>query len=92
MDIQQIDTERILETTAPGFDYDEWSYFLEDIDASDEWKREYARLSWNIIFQATLFVKGVHPVQRTDTKCGLNSSNSKIILRDQTNLINDETH
>ena len=90
MDIQQIDTERILGPTAPGFDYDEWSKFLKEVDASEEWKQEYARLSWNLIFQATLFVKGMHPVQQTDHECGLNSSNSKMLFRDQTNLMNDK--
>lgn len=51
-------------------DYDLYAHYLEDTDLSEEEKREFLQMLWNIICEFVSLGFGVHPVQQAQKDCG----------------------
>lgn len=50
-------------------DYEKYAHFLESADWSEDQKREYAQMIWNIIVDFVSLGFGVHPVQQAEKGC-----------------------
>ena len=62
-------------------DYEKYVHFLEAADWSEDQKREYAQMIWNIIVDFVSLGFGVHPVQQARKDCiSANKTPSNAVL------------
>ena len=68
--LDEIDTDRLSAGAMIQVEYERYAYFLESTDASEEDKREFAQLLWNIMFSIASLRFGIHPLQVARKICG----------------------
>ena len=78
MDIQQIDTERILGEPTIGLDQEYWLQYLKGSDMRDCDKAECVLTVWNAMYAVASLGYRQNPIQQVDADCGqLEKSSSK---------------
>lgn len=69
-DLKKIATDRMSGQSLTRVDYERYAHFLEGLDASEEEKREFAQIVWNIVFSIASLGFKAHPVQVVQKICG----------------------
>lgn len=72
-EFDKIDTARLSSGSMIKVDYERYAHFLENSDASEDDKREFVQLIWNIVFSIASLGFSVHPVQAAQKICGKNA-------------------
>ena len=73
MDIQQIDTERILDKPNSGLDEEHWLKYLDTLDMDDNRKIECVTTVWNAMWAFASLAFQISPIQQVGVDCGQNS-------------------
>ncbi|MEM9969241.1 MAG: hypothetical protein AAF755_14270 [Pseudomonadota bacterium] len=68
--LKQVDTDRILSKSLTMLDYEMFAHFLEETDASEVEKREFAQMVWNLVFSVASLGFDIHPMQVVQNICG----------------------